>query len=956
MKNQLQWLILISIFGLALGTFHCQKKDPQKTAPLDTLKQTFSNFEILFLKKSHEELKKNDDFLSKLKFVSEYTKEGNPTNYFPVFQKDGCFYSSDPFYFHNEFGLAIKYCSSVITENYQQIQEYLHRIDEDIQIHLPTEIISFNKKTLDSLTKESYLIVYHSFLDPKIQKKFEEIPTELFFFSDKSFDKNQETQVFIPKRFFEVEYGLLIQEERVHFLYKLKRNFLNITIKDKSFAKELISFFTNFPFKKLMEISTSNSLKIDKLLFQNKKPKMITLSSQEDFVILENPKNQKVSYFFPYTNIVFDLDEFDYTYKNNQLEIFTNPSLFMKVHQPQGNIHHHWLVNDGTGYVPLSICLWNTPCSVNDLNHSEFEDSNSIQDCDLSSFILTELNPFGLYSNDRVNAYGKFIEIYNNKKCSNKIYLSIDNVLVPFPDNLLETYYVFAPSDKYILYENLIQDVSVVSLKPSSQIDVVQFFPYKRRTLFSGIHPENSSEENYFIYGDKQNGIFKDVHSLVLENQDWGFHSHDCMGLSDCHQYGMSPGYENPKVLEHQECRISEIFIGGPYNHQNKRLSSDEFIEIECKNSNTVELHYFKIKNNDKTYKYFFPTPKRNRFSLFAEKPVCLINENNVVFSNLKIPNDYRLELTTPTQNIKLDYRIYSNAVNSQKPKSINIAGTTLTLTSDDQELTHCIGNATPNQQNQFIPVLEIDGYQQKHFRLISSQNQNRIEVYEQNGQRLSHWTQDSFTDFNWNPQIPLKPHERQLLRIVIDSKFLIYDELFLEKPFCFIDLLHIHTPEYLRICFLENDDQNRALFLKDNHTEIQIQPIATKPIIIENEYLNQLEKNTFSAKKNRCIILVEPKPTIPNFSVIEPHSGFVDEFLTTSNRTRIGNGLSENEYIEVYWKIRKSSNQFEKISLCSYGVPEWKISPFSIPDGKVVLNQIRKNGKAFGNFHFYIP
>jgi hypothetical protein len=187
-------------------------------------------------------------------------------------------------------------------------------------------------------------------------------------------------------------------------------------------------------------------------------------------------------------------------------------------------------------------------------------------------------------------------------------------------------------------------------------------------------------------------------------------------------------------------------------------------------------------------------------------------------------------------------------------------------------------------------------------------------------------------------------------LKFVIDNSVEQYLEIFNEKPLCFIDSLYIDSPESLRICFLEDGDYK--LYLKDNSTEIRILPYKNKFLnpIIETNYLDNLEKNYYKIKKHECIVLIEPTSTIREFYLKPPKEPFIDVYLTTANKNKIGNGLSNNEYIEIYTYI---DNQ--KISLCSYGFPEFKLAPFKIKNQELILHHhyFKDNSFYFGLNYF---
>jgi hypothetical protein len=168
-----------------------------------------SFYEIRFLQKTPKELEELS--IETILLPKEYNQIGIPTNQRPYFSSDGCFYYLDPFYYYNEFGLVVKYCHREILENFDQLNYLINHIDSELKIPLSTNTIKVQKTTINQLEKENYVLIYNTFLESSISEKLKNLKTSYYFYSQKFF-KKQDT--FLPKRFYETEYAILIKKPR----------------------------------------------------------------------------------------------------------------------------------------------------------------------------------------------------------------------------------------------------------------------------------------------------------------------------------------------------------------------------------------------------------------------------------------------------------------------------------------------------------------------------------------------------------------------------------------------------------------------------------------------------------------------------------------------------------------------------------------------------------------------
>jgi hypothetical protein len=683
MKNQLHIIIYnfwVIAYVLLILFFDC-KKNPKDSFLFINDAKSNSFYEIRFLQKTPKELEELS--IETILLPKEYNQIGIPTNQRPYFSSDGCFYYLDPFYYYNEFGLVVKYCHREILENFDQLNYLINHIDNELKIPLSTKTIKVQKTTINQLEKENYVLIYNTFLESSISEKLKNLKTSYYFYSQKFF-KKQDT--FLPKRFYETEYAILIKNQEINFLYKIENKLVIITIKDINFLNDLLNLFYKLNINFTTTFKASKDIYLDMILFNKKQLEKIRLASLENFVVLYNPKNQSYSFLFPYSYLIFDLNETEHSLSKSDLTIYFQDSYNFKINH-QGIISENWMFYDGF-YKPNEICLWEE-CSIKDLDRNIFT-LKTETNCTLEDFVLTEINPWGIVENNQTSSYGKFIEIKSNQNCdnnTNQIYLSINDILISLPKEIKDIVYLFSASNQYYFYENQIVNFNISSFKINQSIKLKRFFPFEERLLFSGIEDQNSS----FIYGDSKNKIFKKIHSIkVLSKDDWEFHSSFCKGTQNCEDYAFSPGYDDTPKQDNYECSISELLIGGPFDSNNKRIPEDEFIEIDCQSKQNFNKNFINIiyKNNYKYY--YFPSPEIPRkFLLLHDKPKCIQPENYIVVSTLTIPNSMS-EYRTSNQKIRIGKYELKHFIHTDFPKSLNyIKNYDLLLPTDTSENFH---------------------------------------------------------------------------------------------------------------------------------------------------------------------------------------------------------------------------------------------------------------------------
>lgn len=941
--------IIIVYLLIIFFIFNFCKKTKQNT-PLFFEYQSNNEFEFQFLQIPNHEWTQKRIRIKEIHFKKNYIKTGIPINTKPTFADDGCFYFLDPFYYYNEFGFTFKYCNQEIYLNYKQFNSYINEIDESYIENLSTKSIIISKTSIDKLKQQKYIIIYNTFLKENLNQNIKNLTTHQYYFSNIFINKNNDLkEIFIPKRFYTTEYALLISSDSIDFLYEIHNKLIKISIKDKSLVDELILFFRSIE-EVLNDFPVQKDFSIDMLYFDFKKLKQIRIASEENFVSITNPKNQMYLFLFPYSYLQLDLEEFEYELNQNLLTIFLEEPKTVSL-PIKTKIYKQWMILKNNIFVPLELCLWK-PCNIKDLNDNEFLEEYFLEStCTLNNFKLTEINPFGIYSNNTISSYGKYIEIQNDQECDNKynkIYLNILDILIPFPEYLQHEYYLFTATENYYIYNKKIIQSKIQSYNIKEPIKLIRFFPYEEKLLFNGINENHQ----YFIYGDDNNQIFKKIHSIVILNKnEWEFHDYDCMGIENCSEYAMSPGYNNPGNSINKQCEISEIYIGGPKNSFNQRIPTDEFIELQCEKDQIQNKNILEIQYNNTNKIYYFPSPQNNRFVFLHDEPVCLRPLQYFVYKDLIIPNSNGT-FNLNQQRFFIGTYELKKFIDIDNPVSLNyIQSFDLLLPSSSKaSLKNCKGFATPAEKNQFIPYLYSNDYYNKNYVLLSSDAINEIEIFNTENQKIIQTFLKPGETISLGSDLFYFqfPYERKLLKIILDSTHIQYDEIFNGHPLCFIDTIQIQKPEYLRICFLENSHYD--LKLKDNVSEIQIVPsherIQSYP---NNEYFNKLEKRYYTILKNHCMILVPPIIDLEQLQIHPVINNFTDSFLVTSNTNNIGNGLSTKEFIEIF-----TFKNNKKVSLCSYGIPEERLYLFENKN-ETTLRHISNWGlKSFtGLFHF---
>ncbi len=175
-----------------------------------------------------------------------YIKEGNPTNQKPIFLK-GCFYFLDLFYFYNEYGFTFQYCNSEILQYENELNNYIDNIENLYNHNFSLNTIKIEKTNFEKLKKQKYFIIYNTFLDKTIQDNLKDFTFNRFFYSDK-FYYPESQNTYLPKRFYETEYLLLIKNDSILFIYKINSDYLSISILDKKIINIFIDFFNKIHF------------------------------------------------------------------------------------------------------------------------------------------------------------------------------------------------------------------------------------------------------------------------------------------------------------------------------------------------------------------------------------------------------------------------------------------------------------------------------------------------------------------------------------------------------------------------------------------------------------------------------------------------------------------------------------------------------------------------------------
>jgi len=942
LHNKIYRKCIVIFKTFILFTTFCKKIDHPPAFWKENIPFSQSHYEILFLQKSYKEWNHQNINFNELQFPRKYHKIGIPTNLMPYFSEDGCFYFLDPFYYYNEFGLAIKYCHNEILASKDNLNYFLNNINNNYNIFFSSnnKIIKIEKTTLNELSKQDYLLIYNSFINSSLKENLFNLKAIHYYYSDKFYHK-QTNSIFLPKRFYETEFAILIQKEKIYFLYKKENKIFSIIIYDNQFSIDLLNLFyqIQIPFEEIFNIN--NDIHLDMILYNNQTLKEIRIASNNHFILLSNLKNHTNIFLFPYSYLVLDLKNINYEYNNNQLTLITNKTFNFHLNI-KGLLANHWLILNEVEFIPNRICLWDF-CSIKDLDKEELSFVEEIKesDCKLENIHLTEINPWGIYINNNINSYGKFIEIKNEENCINKynkIYIFFNNFLLPLPDELKKEYYLFTASNKYYLFNNQIENINIQTYKIEHPIKLIRFFPYEEKILFNGINQENT----YFIYGDKNNQVLKKIHSIVIKSEDdWEFHSHYCKNIQNCNEYAMSPGSEDRKIHRFFQCNISEVFIGGPLNENNQRISTDEFIEFECDIEENINKNLFKISTKNSIKSYYFPSPQiATRFILVHDIPQCKNPQNYLYFSLLTVPNSIS-EYFFNNHYFRVGQYEIEHYVNSEFPVSLNYLKNyhVIVPSKAKEKLGNCKGFATPEEPPKFEPYFFSWDYSNKNYIAIMEEPY-LVQIYH-NNQLLIEETVNPYQTIYFNQDLLNfnQIYERKMITIKFTSlsseyNYEQYDEVFNTKPLCFIDSIYIDTPESIRICFLEN--QNIDLYLKDNFTEIKIIPYNDKYPNgnIQNDYLSNLERQFYQIQKNQCIILIEPKNEINEFYLKPPKEPFIDKYLTTSNKNKIGNGLSNKEYLEIYTYVNN-----QKISLCSFGFPEINQHPFYITNRKIIMH-----------------
>lgn len=598
-----------------------------------------------------------------------------------------------------------------------------------------------------------------------------------------------------------------------------------------------------------------------------------------------------------------------------------------------------------------NLCIWSnlyevektcTDPGIDILLSEEFYQSQ----CDPSQFRISEMNPYGIRDQERINRDGKFIELQysGNKLCKLAgLNLTIGSRRIPIfesisvkPNDLI----LIGKKDFFMQVLNLISyDIDFWSIRDRISLRSFQ----SQAILFKGIL---FSQE--VLFEDK----YGNVHSVFETNERLQHHKkYSANQLSPFYRKKnfMSPGELNSISENSASGLFSEINWAGAYKNR-VSFSDEDFLEIQTLGHGSLTLEWDQRR-------FLFPVNSEDPYLVFAAKSlVCFPNAKFITIKDFSL-RDARTQFKLIDSTNRILEKSYDPEQNQGRNDTSNRKRFSFVYTnqenfwrnSNEENFTHidriCTDQtfASPDAPNQFAPFLIEESAQS--FRLIASAlDQSRslqIQLY-------------SYLPFFSQIENLVATPASNIVSIPTfnTSNSLLYSELLngrslnlFNRSGVFIEAV-LPSPtnaqnEWILICNRSSEEKDLSKFeIEDEGNIDEIVSYFTRSQKNLPTGLNEFDFKGDSSliAPNQCAYLIDPDATNLNLKPFGSRPTLIQTVKATST---IGNGISSGEKLDLFYK-----DQTSRIHIHSFG-NKYSHEPFSLQAKTDEILFLKKNLKG---------
>lgn len=610
-----------------------------------------------------------------------------------------CLHGRPAFYRSLEMGLNVSYCSPSLDQDFQAFLENTLQLDRTAYESYESADVAAYVLTPASLRNRIGFIRL-LYCEPDCSGGLHLLESEQTILS-RPFHTDEEAV--LPRRFYENNMSLAITEH-VWLLYRLSSTrILAIRTGSSAEAEQLYRFFGEAMATAERIFAEAQGQAFVSGVYSGDTggagQERLILSSSDSAVSQEVIiGEQRLRLFlFPESSVVLRRDDpegFRFQSTPQITLIQDNRAVVLRPEEyiPHVAVPHRVALKNREGeFLRYGICLWSSPCSPEGIHQSIARriEKESIEDedlCTADDISLTEINPFGVIVDIEaaIKTGGKFVELYVSRPCANRsIYLQQAELTIGLPDQLDQGMHVVA-GNRSFFNTSVIEDSSLHRLRPAPMV-----LGDGKRTVQIPI-----DETALYIYGSREGGGLKHVHSLLPEQQGMVFHvvfhGNDCKGLRPdlCPGHAMTPGHVAPAISS-LTALISEIL---PY-------LNERFIEIFCNctgGSGRIDLSIVRLSDGREDH-YVFPPPEHPTVTI---TPTETCGHQSIRFANLYIPASaatYTLGTTDTYGYRELDrWQIDTDTYSKLRKERRSLTGSEAGRLFTEDIFSGCTFHATP--------------------------------------------------------------------------------------------------------------------------------------------------------------------------------------------------------------------------------------------------------------------
>lgn len=578
--------------------------------------------------------------------------------------------------------------------------------------------------------------------------------------------------------------------------------------------------------------------------------------------------------------------------------------------------------------------------------------------CSPDDFSLSEINPFGLMEEGVKDYSGKFIELqYRGKvRCDmSSLLLQIEGYKTPL---FLSRHFISEGEFLVIGRETYFQNLPHLSLRDPEHL--------KLETPASLLSLDGRIFE---FYGGITNGNYiaedssKKLHSLIPISGGFEFHreknSSNLKGNYSS-ENSMSPGEENPPIGFIGNSKISEINWAGSFSNS-LSYPEDDFLELETEGYGTVQVT---VINDGLEKKYFLPVLEFDDFPvLHSGEFKCFNSIKNLYHADFSLPAS-SAKISVSSNSTSLDEMSYNpvqrEGVNDSSLRIRRSFAKTKRAgkwkNSDNQSSGYVQADCknysfgTPGGENETFSYLFPDTNSftlnfQKYYESVPI-NVKYFTAFPSAVEAVSINILQSPSPFNINIPGSFSPEASVYLEISgsDETNLINRDGLFISG----VNPSPINSAnEWVLLCNRSENTKNLYdYFIEDTGSFDEIVTYQERKGVLLPSGVDpiQFTGNQILLKPASCAYFVDPDA---NSLVLQPIGELPVLVTTVKTSTTIGNGISDEEPLDLYKKDASG-----KIHIHSYGnrYSGFPIKMKGLP-GEVILLKENKTGILISDY-----